>query len=194
MTVALANSVDDAADSGVGLDAFRAGSPRAREALMSQCYRELRSIARRVLRADGDALLIQPTDLAHEAAIRVLGLDRIVLRDRSHFLALSARVMRQALLDEVRRYRARKRQAPPILTQWNPGVEASNFSLEGFDAALERLFAVDADRARVVELRFYAGLTMTEIAEATDSSVSTVERRWRAARAWLLAALRDGEA
>ncbi len=159
----------------------------ARERLLALCYGELRTIARRVLRGDGPDLHIQPTDLAHEAAIRIMALDRMVWRDRAHFLALSARVMRQALVDEVRRLKSLKRSAPEVMTLWDPGGKA--FSIDLFDDALERLFAIDPDRARVVELRFYAGLTMAEIAAELGLSDSTVERRWRTARAWLLGAL-----
>ena len=172
-------------------DAASVRRPAIDDGLLAECYAELRTIARRVLRADGDALRLQPTDLAHEAAIRLMAIDRIVYNDRAHFLALSAKVMRQALLDEVRRHRARKRQAP-VLTDWHGGAVV--VPLEDFDVALERLTGIDADRARVVELRFYAGLTMTEIATATASSLSTVERRWRSARAWLLAEVGDGTA
>ncbi|MGI4880221.1 MAG: ECF-type sigma factor [Janthinobacterium lividum] len=179
-----------------GLDASRVGSPRLdapHEALLAACYGEIRLIAQRVLRADGAQLQIQPTDLAHEAALRIMSLDQIVWKDRAHFLAMSARVMRQALIDEVRHFRAVKRSAPDVLTDWIEKGQRRSFALDLFDDALERLFIVDADRARVVELRFYAGLTMTEIATAMESSVSTTERRWRTARAWLIAALDDDD-
>ena len=166
------------------------GAPH--EALLAICYGEIRTIAQRVLRSDGAQLQIQPTDLAHEAALRMMSLDQIVWKDRAHFLAMSARVMRQALIDEVRHFRAAKRSTPEVMTEWLDHGQHRSFPLDLFDDALERLFALDPDRARVVELRFYAGLTMTEIAVAMDSSVSTTERRWRTARAWLLAAL-DGD-
>ncbi|MBC7519623.1 MAG: RNA polymerase subunit sigma-70 [Sandarakinorhabdus sp.] len=161
------------------------------ERLLALCYGELRAIARRVLRADGAQLQLQPTDLAHEAAIRIMHLDRIEWQGRTHFLAVSARVMRQALLDEVRHRKAAKRQAPEALTLWPGGGGA--VQLDAFDDALERLFAFDADRARIVELRFYAGLTMAEVASTQGISISTAERRWRSARAWLIAALADSE-
>ena len=165
------------------------GDPKARDRLLAAHYAEFRRIARRVLRQDAGRLAIQPTDLAHEAAVRILKLERVDWRDRSHFLALSARIMRQTLLDEVRRYRASKRQAPPVLTAWCEPKRGGVFDLEQFDEVLAKLFAVDADRARVVELRFYAGLTLAEVAATLEVSESTVERRWRGARAWLLSAL-----
>ncbi len=163
----------------------------ANERFLALCYGELRSIARRVLGVDGPDLHIQPTDLAHEAALRIMALDRIVWNDRAHFLALSARVMRQALVDEVRKLKTLKRSAPEVWTLWDMDGMTRSLPIDVFDDALERLFAIDPDRARVVELRFYAGLTMTEIATELQLSQSSVERRWRAARAWLLMALDD---
>lgn len=165
------------------------GETRARDRLLAAHYAEFRRIARRVLREDAGRLAIQPTDLAHEAAIRILKLERMDWRDRTHFLAMSARIMRQTLMDEVRRYRASKRQLAPILTFWCEPQRGGAFDLEAFDDVLARLFQVDAERARVVELRFYAGLTLAEVALALEVSESTVERRWRGARAWLLSAL-----
>lgn len=164
------------------------GDVPARERLLSLHYQEFRRIARRVLRDDAETLQIQPTELAHEAAIRLLKLERMDWRDRTHFLATAARVMRQTLIDEVRRHRARKRQPCDLLTAWiEPGGDTSpSFDMEAFDDALNRLATIDADRARVVELRFYAGLTLEEVAVATGASESTVKRRWRGARAWLL--------
>lgn len=171
--------------------ARRPDAVRERERLLAQHYDEFRRIARRVLQGDGPKLQIQPTDLAHEAALRVLKLERFEPRDRVHFLAVAARVMRQVLLDEVRRARAAKRR-PPIQTGWfDPEGRPSHpaLDIEAFDEALKRLFEIDPERARVVELRFYAGLTLEEVAEATGDSLSTVKRRWRVARAWLVQAL-----
>jgi RNA polymerase sigma factor (TIGR02999 family) len=167
---------------------FASGEPRARERLLALHYDEFRKVARRVLGGDGQKLQIQPTDLAHEAAIRVLKLDRLTLQDRTHFLAVSARVMRQVLLDEVRRARASKR-TPPVQTQWFDPEGApvqTRLDIEAFDDALKRLMDVDEERGRVVELRFYAGLTLEEIAAQSGESLSTVKRRWRVARAWLV--------
>ncbi len=178
-----------------GIDAlwggFARGEEAARESLLALHYQEFRAVARRVLRDDGGRLAMQPTDLAHEAALRILKLARIDWRDRGHFLALSARVMRQTLIDEVRRFKAAKRQMPDVTT-WLDGPEPQHLlPIDRLDDALTALFAIDADRARVVELRFYGGLTIAEIARELGQSESTVERRWRSARAWLLAELAD---
>jgi RNA polymerase sigma factor (TIGR02999 family) len=169
-------------------EGFASGKAAARDRLLALHYEEFRRIARRVLRSDGQKLQIQPTDLAHEAAIRVLRLDKITLQDRTHFLAVSARVMRQVLLDEVRRARASKR-TPPVQTRWFDPEGAPSpmrLDIEAFDESLKRLLEIDPERGRVVELRFYAGLTLEEIAQQEGDSLSTIKRRWRVARAWLL--------
>jgi RNA polymerase sigma factor (TIGR02999 family) len=171
---------------------FCAGDPASRELLLSLHYAEFRRLARAVLASDGAKLQIQPTELAHEAAIRLLRLERIEVKDKVHFLALSSRLMRQILLDEVRRFRARKRRTPSVDTYWGEALDQNRppiFDLEAFDEALERLTAVDAQLGVIVEHRFYAGLTMEEIAEVLGISVSTAKRQWRTARAWLMAQL-----
>ena len=158
----------------------------SQDELLSQHYTEFRQLARRVLSSDGPALQIQPTDLAHEAAIRLMRLDQLQVSDRTHFLALSARVMRQTLLDEVRRAKAKKRQTPGILTLWPEQGTLEPIDIEALDRALGELTAISPERARIVELRFFAGLTVEEIAAELGESESTVKRRWRVARAWLL--------
>jgi RNA polymerase sigma factor (TIGR02999 family) len=175
-------------------DDFARGSAAATDRLLAAHYDEFRHLARRVLNGDAVKLQLQPTELAHEAAIRVLKLDHIDLRGRTHFLALSARVMRQTLMDEVRRHRAAKRQAPPVTMPWMFASDAPRgaLDLEAFDAALSRLASIDADLAELVEQRFFAGLTVEEIAAETRQSESTVKRRWRAARAWLVNELGPG--
>lgn len=149
-------------------------------------------IAGRVLRNDGSQLHLQPTDLAHEAAIRLMKLNRIDIADRRHFLALSARVMRQALIDEVRKLKAGKRAQPEVLTLWPEGDADHTLPLADLDDALCRLAAIDQERARIVELRFFGGLTLEEIAEEMLLSHRTVRRRWDSARAWLIAELTGG--
>lgn len=155
--------------------------------LVEQYYSEFRRLARQVLGRDSAASYIQPTELAHEAAIRLFRLDRMNVNGRTNFLSLSARIMRQVLIDEVRRFRAQKRQAPPVLTQW-PGAEKAPapIDIEDFHEALGRLEAIDPGRAKIVEMRFFGGMTIEEIAARTEVSESTVKRQWRVARAWLI--------
>ncbi|WP_375391556.1 ECF-type sigma factor [uncultured Sphingomonas sp.] len=155
-------------------------------------YQEFRLLARRVLRRSGGAVTIQPTDLAHEAAMRLLSRGVTPINDEAHFLALSARVIRATLIEEIRRRRAAKRDVA-LLTRWDDhDVAAATVDLEQFDRLLEDYAAIDADGAAVVQLRFYVGLTMAEIAEQLDCSESTALRRWRLARAWLLKELAAG--
>ncbi len=154
--------------------------------MLALYYQDIRSIARRILKRDSAVTLLQPTELAHEAAMRLMKLERMDFRSVPHFLAMAARVMRQALLDEVRRALAKKRQNRQLLTVW-PDAEptAPGLDLEALDAALARLEAISPERARVVELRFFAGLSVEEVAEVQGVSVRTVKRQWQVARIWL---------
>ena len=164
-----------------------AGSNSAREELLELCYAELRQIARCLLAGDSAAMRMQPTELVHEAVLRVLRLDRMQWTDRAHFLATAATVMRQALLDEVRRFRADKRQRPAVVTTlFDTGTATIDLDLERLDHSLTRFADVSPQRARLVELRFFAGLTIDETAAAMSISPATVKRQWDAARAWLL--------
>src|SRR3954462_596140 len=142
---------------GVALwQAALAGSTEARDRLLEMCYSELRMLARRMLAGDSISSHLQPTELANEAAVRVLRLDRMEWNDRAHFLATAATVMRQALLDEVRRFRADKRQAPAVMTTLvDPGLATIDLDLERLDHSLQRLGEVSPERARLVELRFF---------------------------------------
>jgi RNA polymerase sigma factor (TIGR02999 family) len=163
-----------------------AGSQPSRERLLEMCYSELRMIARRMLINDASSNRLQPTELANEAALRVLKLDRMEWKDRAHFLATAATVMRQALLDEVRRFRAGKRQAPAVITTWvDTGIQTVDVDLERLDRSLSRLAEVSPERARLVELRFFVGLNIDSTAELLSVSPATVKRQWDAARAWL---------
>lgn len=164
--------------------------------LLSAYYAEFRRMARNALAGADRRLTIQPTELAHEAAAKLLHSHGVAIRDEVHFLALSARTIRLTLIDEIRRRRAAKR-GQAVVTVWREGQEAQAASAEGdaldieaFDGLLERLAEIDADAARVVEMRFFVGMTMEEIARALSVSESTTLRRWRTARAWLFRELR----
>lgn len=166
------------------------GIAKAPAQMLERYYADYRQLARQVLGRDSAAAYIQPTELAHEAALRLFRLERMDIAGRTHFLSLSARVMRQVLIDEVRRFRAQKRQAPQVLTEWRrlEGEDATGpaFDIEAFNDALSRLESIDPERAKIVEQRFFAGLTIEEIAVLSGVSESTVKRQWRVARAWLL--------
>lgn len=171
-----------ALEHGQSHDVPKARATPSPEPLLAECYAEMRRIARRLM-AQESRLPLQPTDLAHEAAIRLMGLDHIKVCDRAHMLALVARLMRQALIDEVRKVRAAKRQTPSTLTNWPGGRQL--IELDVLDDALRALAEVSAEHAEVVELRFSLGLTIEEAASATGMAERTIKRRWQAARAWL---------
>jgi RNA polymerase sigma factor (TIGR02999 family) len=165
----------------------RDGVVPARDRLLALCYAELRRLAGRMLAGDAASLHLQPTELANEAAIRILKLDLMRWQDRAHFLATAATVMRQALLDEVRRFRADKRQMPAVITTlFDEGIATIDLDLEKLDHSLQRLGGVSSERARLVELRFFVGLTIEETADVLGISAATVKRQWDVARAWLL--------
>lgn len=164
-------------------------SPSIPSAMLEAHYSEFRRIAHAVLRGDGARLCLQPTELAHEAAIRIAGLNEMGEIGRTHFLSLSARMMRHILVDEVRRGKAQKRQTPPTPTAWPAGEMAGPVNLEDLDAALSKLEAVKPEHASLVNRRFFGGLTLEEIARIDGVSESTIKRQWRAARAWLVAEL-----
>lgn len=164
---------------------FSRGDSAARDRLLALYYNEFRRIARNILNGDQGRLQLQPTDLVHEASIRILKSPGIVIRDQTHFLSLAARVMRMTLIDEVRKAKAAKRGT--VVTLWDDVAPAGEtFDLEDFDTTLDQLARFEPDGARVIELRFYAGLTLPEIADVLSLSERTVQRRWRTARAWML--------
>lgn len=166
-----------------------------RDQMLGEVYDELRAAAARMLRRDAPALTLQPTELVNEAALRIVRLDRMTFKDRQHFFATSARIMRQAMMDAVRSRRRAKRQTPAIVFENDEpfGSRGSSVDVELLDSALTRLEQTAPELARIVELRFFVGLGLEEIAEALGLSHTTVKRRWKTARLWLLAEIGDGD-
>jgi RNA polymerase sigma factor (TIGR02999 family) len=170
------------------LRAWRAGDAQAGEKLIEVLYRELRDMARRRLAREHSANTLQTTDLVHEAYLRLIDQRRVDWRDRGHFLALAATMMRRVLVDRARARRAGKRGAggtPVTLTDavaagLDPAMEVLDV-----DRAVERLAADYPRPARVVELRFFGGLELSEIGAVLDVAERTVKRDWAFARAWL---------
>lgn len=153
-------------------------------------YNELRRMAAANFRGGGGGSL-QPTALVHEAWMKVARHQPELFADRGHFLSVAARAMRQILIDHARARGAVKRGGDRVqvsLTGLSADADAV-VDVLAVDAALSELAALDPRRARVVELKFFGGLTTTEIAPLVDASVATVERDWRGARAWLQARL-----
>jgi len=167
------------------------GDSAAREQLIPLVYSELRRIARRCLASQPHNTL-QSTALVHEAYLRLAG-SSIRWEDRVHFFAVSAQLMRRILVDYSRRKRAQKRggDAVTLLLDENLAVPAEReLDLIALDDALNELAAMDERQARLVELRFFAGLSIEETAHALEISPATVKREWATARLWLLQQIR----
>ena len=164
------------------------GDAAASGKLFETVYAELRRIARRQLAASPPNATLSTTALVHEAYLRLSGDSRWAVRDRCHFFALAARAMRHVLVDHARRRGRQKRgggAAVLDLDQHEVAAPERAEELVALDSALERLDAVDPELARLVEMRYFAGLSVEQIAELLEVSDRTVKRRWRTARAFL---------
>lgn len=164
-------------------------SDSERDELLAAVYDELRRASAKLLRRDVGYLTLQPTELVNEAVMRVMNLDRMNWQDRQHMFATCSRVLRQAMIDAIRKRRAAKRQIPEV------GILAADagmpVDIERLDDALTRLETLSPDLTRIVELRFFVGLTVEEIAAVNGESERTVKRRWQAARLWLADAMTE---
>lgn len=155
------------------------------EALLAACYADMRRIARRLMVHDAMSRVLQPTELANEAVIRLLRSKLDGVSDQGHMLALAARTMRQVLIGEARKTMADKRQ-PPMITFPPDEPTGKMIDLEALDRALGALAGHSPEHARVIELRYMLGLPLAEVVAVTGLSQRTVTRRWQAARLWLL--------
>lgn len=179
------------------LAAHRAGDPSALERLVALVYGDLHRLARRQLASGGDSLTLDTTALVHEAYLKTLHREELPWHDRGHLLAVAAKAMRQLVIDHARARGAVKRGgdvAPLHLDEGRLAVGEHAEALLDLDAALTRLGEADEWLLRIVECRFFGGLTAEETAEALGSSLRTVERDWSRARAWLRVELADGAA
>jgi len=176
------------------LASLREGDDAALSALFPIVYAELRELAHRQLRGHQRGTL-STTAVVHEAYIKLVGSNAVSAADRLHFYSLAARAMKQILIDHARMRLAQKRGggvAHKLLEDGDIAVEDRAEELLDLDRALERLQALDERLARVVELRFFAGLSVEEAAEVLDSSARTVKRDWQKARAFLYSELAAG--
>ncbi|NHK26442.1 sigma-70 family RNA polymerase sigma factor [Parvularcula flava] len=165
---------------------WREGDADAAHGLIDIFHDDLRSLSSSILRHDRRNSLYAD-ELVNEIVLKLVQQKRLRIEDRSHFMALSATMMRQILVDHARRRMAQKRHHHKVtLVTEHHAADEEAMDIEELHAALEQLAQVDADLADIVELRYFAGMTVEEIAEIRDCSPSTVKRRWRAARAWLL--------
>jgi RNA polymerase sigma factor (TIGR02999 family) len=172
----------------------QAGDAAAADALFTATYGELRRLARARLRGGGRSALLDTTSLVHESYLRFVGAGSLRLENRVHFMRYAARVMRSVIVDYARRRDARRRgggAAHVDLTLQNLGsVAVGARQILRVHEALEELAKLDARMAQVVELRYFAGMSEPEIAEALEVSVRTVRRDWEKARLWLAESLK----
>lgn len=170
------------------LVAYGRGEPRALDALMPEIYEALHDLAHRHLRRERPGHTLQTTALVHEAYLRLVDQTEVTWQNRLHFFGIAARVMRQVLIDYARRHGAKKRGAGrpgTVLDGKGIAVEERAGELLALDEALSRLATFDARLARIVELRFFGGLTIEEAAALLEVSTMTVKRDWKKAKAWL---------
>lgn len=170
----------------MGEESTRTGKAGGADDLLAACYDDVRRISRRIIARDGMSRALQATELANEAAIRLMGVDRMEIRDKAHMLAMAARTMRRILIDEARKGAAAKRQSPEWVTVWPDDPARQLIDIGDLDRALAALDEHSPDHAQIVELRFMLGLTVAEAALASGIPERTIKRRWQAARVWLL--------
>lgn len=175
------------------LVAWGQGEKGALDKLIPLVYQELRRTAHRQLR--GERQEMQTTSLVHEAYLRLLDSSQVRWQNRNHFYAVSCTLMRRVLVDLARSRRAQKRGGDVVRVPIDEGLDAApqrSQDLVALDDALEVLARVDPRKAKVVELRFFGGLSVEETAEVLEVSADTVMRDWRLAKAWLLRELSNG--
>ena len=169
------------------LAAWSAHDPQARDALIPIVHEELRRLAHRYMRGERAGHTLQTTALVNEAYMRLVDVERIEWRGRGHFFAMAAMLMRRILVDHARDRDRDKRGGNVILTSIGdkPIAAPPGLDVLALDEALDRLSAMDPQQARIVELRFFAGMTIEETADSLDISPATVKRDWTWAKAWL---------
>jgi len=167
---------------------WNSGDESAHERLLPFVYDELKRSARRLMSRERANHTLQPTALVHEAFLRLAKQGGIDWQNRSHFYGIASRLMRQILIDHARQHGAAKRGFAQVhfsLDDVTIPVETRASSILALNEALELLEALDERQAKIVEMRFFGGLSNTEIAEALDISERTVQRSWSVAKLWL---------
>jgi RNA polymerase sigma factor (TIGR02999 family) len=169
------------------LSAWSNGDPRALDELTPVVYGESRSLARRYVRRERAGMTMQATDLVNEAYLRLVDYKRMRWQDRAHFFAVSAQLMRRILVDRARRRNLKRGAGFPHVSLEDTAAMSHSVGedLVALDDALRALAQFDSRKVRVVELRFFGGLTVEETAEVLKISAITVMRDWSTARAWL---------
>jgi RNA polymerase sigma-70 factor (ECF subfamily) len=170
------------------LHAWQEGDAGARDRLFVLVYEELRRRAGVQFRRERQGHTLRPTALVNEAYLRLMGQDRVKWQNRAQFFAIASEMMRRVLVDHARERKAAKREGSAVRVALEDDVattQAREVDLIALDGALDELAAMDPRQGRVVELRFFGGLDLAEIAEILDVSRATVDRDWRFARTWL---------
>jgi RNA polymerase sigma factor (TIGR02999 family) len=170
------------------LQGWRSGDSKALDALLPVIYEELRRLAHFHLQKERQGHTLQSAALVHEAYLRLIGLNPARWESRTHFFAIASQLMRQILVDYARRHAAAKRGGGVYKLPLEEATVMSgqkDVDILLLDDALKGLAKIDPRQSRVVELRFFAGLTLEEISEALEIAPATVQRDWTAARAWL---------
>ena len=176
------------------LRAWSAGNEDALTELLPLVEAELRRLAKAYMARERPGHTLQATALVNEAFIRLIDTGNVAWNDRAHFLGIAARLMRRVLIDHARARGMKKRGAAAYLVPLDDDMAiapAANLDVLALDAALEALSRIDERKSRVIEMRFFGGMTVEETAEVLHVSTDTVKRDWRMAKLWLLKELDD---
>ncbi|HKR63246.1 MAG TPA: sigma-70 family RNA polymerase sigma factor [Thermoanaerobaculia bacterium] len=174
--------------------AWRQGDDSALQRLMPLVYDDLRRLARRCLHGERAENTLQPTALVNEAYLRLVRSSRVEWRDRAHFFAVSAQLMRRVLVDEARKRHYQKRGGACTRVAFDEAkllAPQRDVDVLALDEALQRLAEYSPRKSRVVEMRFFAGLSIEETAAVLDVSADIVKREWRTAKLWLYQSLTE---
>ena len=167
---------------------WNSGNHASRDSLLDLVYHELRQLARRYMKAEKPGHTLQPTALVHEAYFRLIDQSRVNWQNRAQFFGIASQIIRRVLVDHARSRDRLKRGGDALKVTWTGNVEVK--TPEGLDVvvlddALQRLATLDPQQSRIIELRFFGGLSIEETGEALNLSPATVKREWAMARAWL---------
>ncbi|MDX2152695.1 MAG: sigma-70 family RNA polymerase sigma factor [Bryobacteraceae bacterium] len=171
------------------------GNHQALEQLMPLVYDELRRLADYYLRRERSDHTLQGTALVHEAYLRLVDQNRVQWQNRAHFFGVAAQMLRRILVDHARAHRTAKRGGGALTLALDEAIgtpEQKDLDLVALDDALNGLAQLDAQQAKIVELRYFSGLTIEETAEVLDISPATVKRDWVVAKAWLFREVQRG--
>jgi RNA polymerase sigma-70 factor, ECF subfamily len=187
---------DSGGDEPARRDEKESGGTDSLTRLLPILYAELRRLAGRYMRDERYGHTLQPTALVHEAYLKLAGQEKAGWRNRAHVMGVAGQIMRRILVDHARKRHAAKRSGPSTAALQDRCAASSGYAepeqILAIDAALKRLGSLDPQQARVVELRYFVGLSAEEAARAMDISQRTVEREWTFAKAWLRAELCEG--